>query len=75
MVQAQGFATLLTSSLLISEDFWVFLSFLSDRNKERLTRKRVVSERVVLAGVPLYRNFLPKVFPCSATLAEESHDF
>ena len=36
---------------------------------------RVVSRRVVLADVPLYRNFLQKVFPCSASLAEESYDF
>ena len=36
--------------------------------------KRVVSKRVVLA-VPVYRNFLQKVFPGSATLAEESYGF
>ena len=38
-------------------------------------RKRVVSKRVVLADAPLYQNVLQKVFPCSATLAEESYDF
>ena len=37
--------------------------------------KRVVSKRVVSAAAPLYRNFLPNVFPYSAALAEESHDF
>ena len=30
---------------------------------------------MVLADVPLDRNFLQKVFPSSATLAEESYDF
>ena len=38
-------------------------------------RKRVVSKRVVLADVPLYLQFLQKVFPCSAILTEESYDF
>ena len=35
----------------------------------------VVSKRVVLADVPLYRNIIQKGFPCSATVARESHDF
>ena len=30
---------------------------------------------VVLADVPVHRNFLQKVFPCSATLAEESYSW
>ena len=38
-------------------------------------RKRVVSKRVVLADVPLYRNFLQKVFPCSTALVEERYDY
>ena len=33
-------------------------------------RKRVVSKRVVLAEVPLYRHFLQKIFPYGATLDE-----
>ena len=35
---------------------------------------RVVSKRVVLADVPLYRDFLHKVFPYNATLVEGSYD-
>ena len=38
-------------------------------------RKRVVSKSVVLADVPLYRNFLLKVFPCGATLAKKAMIF
>ena len=37
--------------------------------------KEVVFKKVVLAGVPQNQSFLQKVFPCSATLAEESYDF
>ena len=47
-------------------EFAMFCAFLGVRN-------RVVSKRVVLADVPLYRNVLPRVFPGSATLAEESY--
>ena len=38
------------------------------------SQDRVVSKRVVLADVPLYRSLLRKVFTCSASLAEESCD-
>ena len=36
---------------------------------------RVVAKGVVFSRVPLHRNFLQGVFPCSATLAEESCNF
>ena len=58
-----SYRTVLVAMVLQNSFVFVFVSGF---------RRRVVSKRVVLADVPLYQNFLRKVFPCSATLAEKA---
>ena len=62
-----------TGSQILLQRFSCFLRFLFC---SWLFRGPCVSgfrRRVVMADVPLYRNVLQRVFPCNATLAEESY--
>ena len=56
------------------EDKWMGCRVQSTSSKRSEVYKRVISKKIFF-DVPVYRSFLQKVFPCSATLSEESYEF